>query len=133
MARVLDLFAVRERGETANADIYSNGPSGRRQRLRLGRLVNEDLIADPRESVERAVSSLLPELVPSADAVIPSFSDLHGVDPLFFRRGVAHSHRDEMPDELHELFWAQPENATAMRLLRYDERPVQNLAWRDCL
>jgi hypothetical protein len=26
-----------------------------------------------------------------------------------------------MSDELHELFWAQPENATAMRLLRYVE------------
>ena len=80
----------------------------------------EDLIVDPRGSIERAVSSLLPELVPSADAVIPKFSELHSVDPLFFRRGSARSHRDEMPDELHELFWAQPENATAMRLLRYD-------------
>jgi hypothetical protein len=88
----------------------------------------EDLIVDPRGSVERAVSSLLPEFVPSADAVIPSFSELQSVDPLFFRRGVAQSHRDEMPDELHELFWAQPENATAMRLLRYEESPVQNLA-----
>jgi len=81
----------------------------------------EDLIVDPRGSVERAVSSLLPELAPSVDAVIPSFNELHRVDPLFFRRGAAHSHRDEMTDELHELFWAQPENATAMRLLRYSE------------
>jgi hypothetical protein len=80
----------------------------------------EDLIADPRVSVERAVSSLAPELAPSAGAIIPSFSDLHDVDPLFFRRGVVGAHRDEMPDELHDLFWAQSENATAMRLLRYD-------------
>jgi hypothetical protein len=80
----------------------------------------ENLIVDPLGSVERAVSSLLPELVPNADAVIPSFSELHKIDPLFFRRGVARSHRDEMSDELHELFWAQPENATAMRLLQYD-------------
>lgn len=80
----------------------------------------EDLIVDPRGSVERAVSSLLPELVPSADAVIPTFSELHSVDPLFFRRGSAQSYRDEMSEDLHELFWAQPENATAMRLLRYD-------------
>lgn len=82
----------------------------------------EDLVVDPRGSVERAVSSLLPELVPNTAADIPSFGDLHRVDPLFFRRGVAQSHRDEMSDELHELFWAQPENATAMRLLQYDER-----------
>jgi hypothetical protein len=81
----------------------------------------EDLIVDPRGSVERVVSSLLPELAPSVDAVIPSFSELHDIDPLFFRRGVAQSHRDEMSDELRELFWAQPENATAMRLLRYEE------------
>jgi sulfotransferase family protein len=86
----------------------------------------EDLIVDPRGSVERAVSSLLPELAPSADAVIPSFSELHNIDPLFFRRGVARSYRDEMPDELRKLFWAQPENATAMRLLAYDKRSVQN-------
>jgi hypothetical protein len=82
----------------------------------------EDLIIDPRGSVVRAVSSLLPEMVPNVEADIPSFDDLHRVDPSFFRRGAAQSHRDEMPDELHELFWAQPKNATAMRLLRYDER-----------
>jgi hypothetical protein len=81
----------------------------------------EDLIVDPRGSVERVVSALLPELVPIADARIPSFTELHGIDPSFFRRGAAQSHRDEMPDELHYLFWAQPENATAMRLLNYGE------------
>lgn len=80
----------------------------------------EDFIVDPRGSVGRAVAALLPELVPNAAAEIPSFSELHRVDPLFFRRGAAQSHRDEMPDELHALFWAQPENATAMRLLLND-------------
>jgi len=79
----------------------------------------EDLIADPRGSVERAVSSLLPDLAPNADARIPTFADLHGVDRHFFRRGTVGSHRDEMPPELHELFWAQPENAVATRHLGY--------------
>ena len=79
----------------------------------------EDLVVDPRRASERTVSSLLPDLVPIADAQIPSFSDLHGIDPEFFRRGMSGSHRDEMPDELHELFWAQPENAAAMRRLGY--------------
>lgn len=79
----------------------------------------EDLVVDPRGSVARAVSSLLPGLVPRAEADIPSFQELNGIDPSFFRRGAVRSHRDEMPDELHELFWAQPENANAMRLLRY--------------
>jgi hypothetical protein len=79
----------------------------------------EDLVADPRGAATLAVSSLMPDLVPAADVSIPSFDELHGIDPVFFRRGVARSHRDEMPDELHELFWAQPENAVAMRRLGY--------------
>jgi hypothetical protein len=87
----------------------------------LAVLKYEDLIVDPRGSVERAVSSLVPELVPIAEARIPSFEELHSVDPSFFRRGVTQSHRDEMTEELHKLFWEQPENATAMRLLNYGE------------
>jgi hypothetical protein len=84
----------------------------------------EDLIAAPREAVQAVVSSLLPVLEPIPDAGIPSFGDLHAIDPGFFRRGVAGSHRDEMPAELHELFWAQPENATAMRRLGYAGEPT---------
>jgi hypothetical protein len=68
---------------------------------------------------------LLPELVPSEAAVIPTFNELQRIDPSFFRRGATQSPRDEMSDELHELFWAQAENASAMRLLRYDERPLR--------
>jgi hypothetical protein len=79
----------------------------------------EDLIADPAAAVKGTVSKLTLELVPRADAVAPSFADLHRVDPEFFRRGVVGSHRDEMPNELHDLFWAQPENAAAMRALGY--------------
>lgn len=81
----------------------------------------EDLVVDPRGSVERAVSSLLPALVPNASANIPSFHDLHAIDKSFFRLGVVGSHRDEMTPELHELFWAQLENAIAMRQLGYSE------------
>jgi len=79
----------------------------------------EDLIADPGATVQRAVSSLRPELVPIADARIPSFAELHDIDSGFFRRGVTGSYRDEMSEALHELFWAQPENAAAMRRLGY--------------
>ena len=49
-------------------------------------------------------------------------TDLHGVDPGFFRRDKTGSDKDEMPEELHELFWAQPENAAAMRRLGYASR-----------
>ena len=44
MARIVDLFAVRECGETANADIYANGLSGRRQGFRFGHLTNKQSI-----------------------------------------------------------------------------------------
>jgi Sulfotransferase domain len=83
----------------------------------------EHLIADPVEAVKCTVSSLTLDLVPNADAVVPFFADLHSVDPEFFRRGVAGSYRDEMPDKLHDLFWAQPENVAAMRALGYLNAP----------
>jgi len=79
----------------------------------------EDLVADPRGAATLAVSSLLPDLLPAAEVSIPSFDDLHSIDPDFFRRGMVRSHRDEMPDELHQLFWAQPLNTIAMRRLGY--------------
>lgn len=79
----------------------------------------EDLIVDPRGSVARVVSSLLPELAAKEDAELPSFDELHRVDETFFRRGAVRSYRDEMSDELHKLFWAQPENAAAMQRLGY--------------
>jgi hypothetical protein len=41
MPRILDLFAVRECGETANSNIYADGLSGRRQGFGFGRLANQ--------------------------------------------------------------------------------------------
>ena len=79
----------------------------------------EELIRDPRGSVTRTVASLLPEMVPRSDADIPSFHELRNLDGLFFRRGASLSYQDEMPQELNELFWAQPENALAMQRLGY--------------
>ena len=79
----------------------------------------EQLVNTPREAVERAVSALVPRIAPLPDPVIPSFAELQRIDPAFFRRGSVGSFREEMPEELHELFWAQPENAAAMRSLGY--------------
>jgi len=84
----------------------------------------EHLIVDPVEVVKHSASSLALHLVPIADAVVPCFEDLHRVDPTFFRRGAVGSHRDEMPDELHDVFRAQPENAAAMRALGYGDAPT---------
>jgi Sulfotransferase domain len=51
------------------------------------------------------------------DQAIPSFDELRRIDGGFFRRGVTGTYVDEMPEELHQLFWSRPENVTAMALL----------------
>lgn len=85
----------------------------------------EQLVVDPIAAVERAVSALVPDLVANRDAAIPRFDDLRNVDRAFFRRGAVGSHRDEMPEELHDLFWAQPENAAAMQALGYGDAELK--------
>jgi hypothetical protein len=79
----------------------------------------EDLVRDPRGSVDRVVTTLVPALRPLPDALIPSFAELQRTDARFFRRGRTATHRDELPDELHQLFWSQPDNVSAMHLLGY--------------
>jgi hypothetical protein len=79
----------------------------------------EDLVADAAKTVKSAVSSLTLPLTPITGAAPPKFPDLQARDTTFFRRGIVGSHRDEMPVGLHDLFWAQPENAAAMRLFGY--------------
>src|SRR5262249_29431151 len=44
----------------------------------------EDLVADPRGPATLALSSLFPALPPPAEVSIPSFDDLHSIDPDFF-------------------------------------------------
>ncbi|MGC4876215.1 sulfotransferase domain-containing protein [Micromonospora sp. DT43] len=82
----------------------------------------EALAQEPRVAVEGLMATLVPQLRPVADARIPSFAELQQTDDLFFRRGLTGTHRDELPDELHRLFWAQPDNVAAMRLLGYGTR-----------
>lgn len=60
-----------------------------------------------------------PHMPLRADAQIPSFQDLRETDPLFFRRGVVGTHRDEMPEALESLFWPRRANREAMALLGY--------------
>lgn len=36
---------------------------------------------------------------------VPDFEDLHSKWPSFFRKGKRGSWVDEMPDDLHWLFW----------------------------
>lgn len=89
-----------------------------------GRIVlrYEDLIDRPEAAVRRVADGLRLGLEPAATAAIPTFSELHQVDDRFFRRGFTGTHRDELPEDLHQAFWAQPGNATAMALLGWQRR-----------
>lgn len=79
----------------------------------------EDLIADPRTTVETAVAAAAPGLKPAPDTHLPAFTELHTRAPAFFRSGTTGTHQTELPPDLHDLFWDQPDNATAMRLNGY--------------
>ena len=77
----------------------------------------EALITHPRAAVERAVAGVAPDLLQDNEVEIPSFAELQTLDDRFFRRGYVGTHRRELPDHLHELFWSRPDNVAAMQLL----------------
>ncbi|MBM7788373.1 sulfotransferase domain-containing protein [Tenggerimyces flavus] len=79
----------------------------------------EDLVASPLTSVGATLDRLGLDVKPADDATVPTFAELQRTDSGFFRRGRTGSHRDELPDELHELFWSVPDNRAAMELLGY--------------
>ena len=84
----------------------------------------ENLVSDPSGEVERVMNELVPHLRPTAGASVPSFAELQGVDHGFFRRGRTGSHRDELPADLHRLFWSRPDNVRAMAQLGYGVPPT---------
>jgi hypothetical protein len=79
----------------------------------------EELTGDPGAAARRVVVALGLglDLKPAAAAAVPSFTELHQLDDRFFRRGFTGTYRDELPENLHRAFWAQPGNAAAMALL----------------
>lgn len=79
----------------------------------------EALVADPVAVAAQAMAAVAPDMAPRDAAQVPSFAELQQTDPLFFRRGVTGTHRDEMPEELQALFWSRPANREAMALLGY--------------
>ena len=83
----------------------------------------EDLVRDPRGSAHEMVLRLGLVMSPLAGAALPSFAELHEVDPRFFRRGRTGTYRDELPPDLHQLFWSRPENVEAMAILGYPDGP----------
>ncbi len=79
----------------------------------------EELTRAPAATVQAVVAAMAPELAPLAGASIPSLAELRRTDDQFFRRGHTGSHRDELPEDLHELFWSRADNRAAMQLLGY--------------
>jgi len=79
----------------------------------------EDLIVDPIPVVERALAGLGIRSQSTASR-LPTFAELRKTSPAFFRVGRVGSHRDEMPEELEELFWSR--SAGAMRRHGYFPR-----------
>lgn len=89
----------------------------------------EDLIAEPVRVVTEAVSRVAPHLSTRPTAAVPTFDQLHDLDPQFFRRGVSGTHRDELPAELEDLFWSYEDNREAMSRLGYGrDRAAGSLA-----
>lgn len=76
----------------------------------------EDLIRDPMGQVAAALAELDFPLQETNEAM-PSFKSLQTRWPGFFRRGRIGSWRDEMPEDIHGLFWQRHGNA--MRVLGY--------------
>lgn len=83
----------------------------------------EDLVSDPRAAARRAMGAMAPDIALLEGVELPTFDELRRVDDSFFRRGVIGSHRDELPDDLHELFWSKAENGEAMALLGKTRKP----------
>jgi hypothetical protein len=77
----------------------------------------EDLVAHPLAELRRAVAAVNLELPEQRTDNLPTFNDLNARLPDFIRRGRVGGWRDEMPDDLHELFWAH--HGAAMRQLGY--------------
>ncbi|HYI45598.1 MAG TPA: sulfotransferase domain-containing protein [Actinomycetota bacterium] len=68
----------------------------------------EDLVSSPEAVVTEALKAVgmrRSRIGSLRRRPLPSFEDLNRMWPDFFRRGREHSWRDEMPSELHELFW----------------------------
>lgn len=84
----------------------------------------EDLINAPIESVQNAMVDVGYQLEEIQAASVPSFSELHEKVPEFFRKGQIGSWREEMREDLHNLFWNR--NADAMSRMGYgDDKPQE--------
>ncbi len=75
-----------------------------------------ELVQHPAATMANALGALDVDLC-LRGGELPSFAELHDKWPSFFRRGQTGAWRDEMPPELHALFWSK--HGDVMRRLGY--------------
>jgi hypothetical protein len=82
----------------------------------------EDLILDPVTSLASSLEALQIQLELRDGHNLPSFDELHRKWPQFFRKGKNGSWRQEMPNDLHQLFWQY--HGEAMEAFGYLRNPI---------
>ncbi len=83
----------------------------------------EDLIRDPARSVGEALRQIGVHRELIDDKPLPTFAELQDIHPPFFRKGQVGAWREEMPEDLHNLFWER--HSAAMERFGYPEdRPT---------
>lgn len=80
----------------------------------------EDMKEDPVFWTRKAMSDAGIYINLRADGKKPEFAALHKKYPWFYRRGQANSHKDELPDEIKEIFVANKDNVEALRRCGYE-------------
>lgn len=65
----------------------------------------EDLINNPELWLKKAIETLKIKVDSTPKTELPSFDSLHEKWPQFFRKGKLGSWKEEMSEDLHELFW----------------------------
>lgn len=79
----------------------------------------ENLLQDPKLCLTRALQECGASIAVAQGVAVPGFDTLHQRWPQFFRKGAVATWRDDMSDELHELFWRH--HATAMETCGYSK------------
>src|SRR5262245_37566625 len=85
----------------------------------------EELIAAPLQELRRAMAAIGCEFPEIRSTDPPTFADLHGQMPKSFRAGRVGAWRQELPRDLHALFWHR--HGDAMRKMGYTEGELSAL------
>ena len=111
-----NLITGRQRygGWSGNVHAWLNRPAAAHTRV----IRYEDLVAQPEHVLGQAMEGFGISMSAHDGQSMPDMASLHARWPQFFRKGRAGSWREEMPPELHELFWRHHERV--MVELGYD-------------